>query len=128
VKIKISWENGITTAAVNEHGDVMLANVADDAVVTEALVWKYAGFVLHELLHRKWSDFAVIRSAGGDFLRQLHNGVEDAWIENRAVRERLTGNVEQLLAGLVNVLGLVGWIAILPRIQPVDWDAGVAKA
>lgn len=29
-----------------------------------------------------------------------------------------------LLAGLVNVLGLIGWIAILPRIAPVDWDGG----
>jgi Mg-chelatase subunit ChlD len=102
MKIKITWESGITTAAINVHGDVMLANVADDAVVTEALVWKYAGFVLHELLHRKWTDFAVIRSASGDYLRQLHNGVEDAWIENRAVREGLTGNVEQLLTVLVN--------------------------
>ncbi|CAB4180435.1 CobT, cobaltochelatase, CobT subunit [uncultured Caudovirales phage] len=102
MKIKITWESGITTAAINIHGDVMLANVADDAVVTEALVWKYAGFVLHELLHRKWTDFPVIRSAGGDFLRQLHNGVEDAWIENRAVREGLTGNVEQLLSVLVD--------------------------
>ncbi len=27
-----------------------------------------------------------------------------------------------LLAGLVNVLGLIGWIAILPRIAPVDWS------
>lgn len=102
VKIKITWESGITTAAVNQHGDVMLANVADDATVTEALVWKYAGFVLHELLHRKWTDFAVIRSASGDYLRQLHNGVEDAYIENRAVREGLTGNVEQLLSVLVD--------------------------
>ncbi len=28
-----------------------------------------------------------------------------------------------LLAGLVNVLGLIGWLAILPRVAPVDWDA-----
>ena len=26
------------------------------------------------------------------------------------------------LAGLVNVLGLIGWIAILPKIAPIDWD------
>ena len=102
VKVKILWENGITTAAINPSGDILLANVADDAIVTEALVWKYAGFVLHELLHRKWSDFGVIESVSGDFLRQLHNGVEDSWIENRAVREGLTGNVEQLLTVLVD--------------------------
>ncbi|WP_421846561.1 MFS transporter [Novosphingobium sp.] len=28
-----------------------------------------------------------------------------------------------LLAGLVNVLGLVGWLAILPKVEPVDWEA-----
>ncbi|MBX9884578.1 MAG: MFS transporter, partial [Novosphingobium sp.] len=28
-----------------------------------------------------------------------------------------------LLAGLVNVLGLVGWLAILPKVVPVDWEA-----
>jgi MFS family permease len=27
-----------------------------------------------------------------------------------------------LLAGLVNVLGLVGWLAILPKVAPVDWE------
>jgi len=100
--ISIEWTSGITTAAVNRYGHVMLANVVDDAVVTEALVWKYAGFVLHELLHRQWTDFDVVRSSSGQYLRQLHNGVEDAWIENRAIREGLTGNVEQLLTVLVD--------------------------
>ena len=32
-------------------------------------------------------------------------------------------NTAFLLAGLVNLLGLVGWLVILPRVQPVDWDA-----
>lgn len=27
-----------------------------------------------------------------------------------------------MLAGLVNILGLVGWLAILPKVKPVDWD------
>jgi MFS family permease len=31
-------------------------------------------------------------------------------------------NTAFLLAGLVNLLGLVGWLVILPRVQPVDWD------
>ncbi len=26
-----------------------------------------------------------------------------------------------LLAGLVNVLGLIGWIGILPKVEPIDW-------
>ena len=101
-KITIVWTNEITTAAINQHGNVMLANVADDATVTEALVWKYVGFGVHELLHDKYSDFSVIRSVRETFLRALHNGVEDAWIENRAIREGLTGNAKQLLTVLVN--------------------------
>ncbi len=28
-----------------------------------------------------------------------------------------------LLAGLVNILGLLGWIGILPKVEPVDWAA-----
>ena len=28
-----------------------------------------------------------------------------------------------LLAGLVNILGLVGWIGILPKVAPIDWGA-----
>jgi len=28
-----------------------------------------------------------------------------------------------LLAGLVNLLGLIGWIGILPKVEPVDWEA-----
>jgi len=27
-----------------------------------------------------------------------------------------------LVAGLINVLGLIGWVVILPRIEPIDWD------
>lgn len=32
-----------------------------------------------------------------------------------------------LLAGLVNIFGLIGWIAILPKVEPIDWaSAGSA--
>jgi sugar phosphate permease len=27
------------------------------------------------------------------------------------------------LAGLINILGLIGWIGLLPKIEPIDWDA-----
>lgn len=30
-----------------------------------------------------------------------------------------------LLAGLVNILGLVGWLGILPKVEPIDWNAHV---
>ncbi|MDL2351232.1 MAG: MFS transporter [Pseudomonadota bacterium] len=28
-----------------------------------------------------------------------------------------------LLAGLVNILGLIGWIGILPKVEPIDWGS-----
>jgi sugar phosphate permease len=32
------------------------------------------------------------------------------------------------LAGLVNVLGVIGWVLILPRIAPLRWDTeGAAR-
>jgi len=100
--VSVTWSNEITTAAINQWGNILLANVADDALVDQALVWRYAAKGLHELLHRKWTSFYALRSIGDQYLHQLHNGVEDAWIENRAVREGLTGNVEQLLTVLVD--------------------------
>lgn len=33
-----------------------------------------------------------------------------------------------MLAGLVNILGLIGWIGILPKVQEIDWDADKARA
>jgi MFS family permease len=31
-----------------------------------------------------------------------------------------------VLAGLVNILGLLGWIGILPKVEPIDWEAKAA--
>jgi MFS family permease len=41
-----------------------------------------------------------------------------------------TGNFASAfaLAGLVNILGIVGWVLILPRISPLRWDAGATNA
>jgi MFS family permease len=33
-----------------------------------------------------------------------------------------------VLAGLVNLLGFVGWVFVLPKIRPIDWAAGRAAA
>jgi len=33
-----------------------------------------------------------------------------------------------VLAGLINLLGFVGWVFVLPRIRPIDWDARRAGA
>ena len=97
--VTIGW-SGISTAAINSSGQMKLANVADDAVVNQAMVNRYAGFVVHELLHRKFTNFNVIEYRS--YINELHNAVEDAWIERKAIAENLTGNVEALLTELIN--------------------------
>jgi Mg-chelatase subunit ChlD len=99
--VTVGW-SGISTAAINSGGQMMLANVADDAVVNQAMVNRYAGFVVHELLHRKFTNFRV--SDHRNYVSSLHNACEDAWIERKAIAENLTGNVESLLTELVNTI------------------------
>lgn len=94
------WSNSATTAGISNTGQIVLPNVDDDDTLPRALFDRYAGYLLHELLHRKYTDFNV---RGGDqYLRQLHNAVEDIWIERRAINEALTGNAEPLLTSLIN--------------------------
>jgi hypothetical protein len=99
-QVWIAWSDGVQTACINQRGMVRLADVADDKVVTRAVFEDYCGYVVHELLHRKYTDFSV----RGDtpYLARLHNAVEDVWIERMAVKNKLTGNIEALLANLIN--------------------------
>jgi len=99
-KVTIVWSGSISTAGINEGGRMYLANVADDAIVTQALVDKYVGFVVHELLHRIYTDFSA--RGGVQYLQQLHNAIEDAWIERKGIAANLTGNITNLLTTLVN--------------------------
>lgn len=111
--VTIRW-TGISTAAINQRGDMMLANVRDDEQVTPTLVNKYAGFVVHELLHRKYTDFTARDGRG--YVDALHNAVEDAWIERRAISSGLTGNIEVLLSTLVDAMADKAMAAVS------DWD------
>lgn len=117
--IRVVWA-AISTAAINGNGTMILAAVKDDAVISRATLVRYVGFVLHELLHRKYSRFDV--NGDTDYLRRLHNAVEDAWIERRAIREGLTGNIKAVLTELVQQI--VG--ESIPQVQ--DWaDPAVYK-
>ena len=112
MRVVLVWDSRITTAGIDRHGKIYLANVADDAVVNQALVERYTGFVVHELLHRKYTDFNV----NGDtkYLCQLHNAVEDAWIERKGIAAKLTGNIEGLLVKLVD--------GMVDESQGIDWS------
>jgi cobalamin biosynthesis protein CobT len=99
--VEITWTN-IPTAAISENGNILLANVADDAIVGKPLVNKYAGYIVHELLHRKYTNFRA--RDGRAYVDRLHNAIEDAWIERKGISAGLTGNIETLLRTLADGL------------------------
>jgi Mg-chelatase subunit ChlD len=100
MKVTLEWSNRITTAAISDRGHILLSSVADDAVVSQALLDKYIGFVIHELLHRQYTDFSI--RTNDQYLDQLHNAVEDAWIERNGINANLTGNIAPLLTTLID--------------------------
>lgn len=100
--INVVW-CGIQTAAINDKGRVYLADVADDARLSHATLLRYVGMGAHELCHHAYTDWAAISVAKNDpLLARLHNAVEDAYIERRAIREGLTGNIRELFTALID--------------------------
>lgn len=102
--VNVQFKESIPTAAINRHGQILITNIKDDAVMSQLHLQKFTGFGLHELLHRKWTDFDQIDTSKSPYLIGLHNAIEDAYIENRAVRMALTGNVQGLLGLLIDTM------------------------
>ena len=100
--VRVIWRHDVQTAGINSHGDLYLSGVPDDATVSRALVAKYAGYVVHELLHHKYTDFYVVSSE--QYIRTLHNAVEDGWIENTGINSGLLGNIGPLLGELIDTM------------------------
>jgi hypothetical protein len=98
--VTVYWNAGITTAGINRWGDIHLANVRDDAVMTRADMMQYSGYVVHELLHRKYTDFNATSSI--QYVDQLCNALEDARIEHLGIGVNLTGNICELLTVLID--------------------------
>ena len=96
----IEWSAGVPTAGTDQEGHIYFADVADDAVLYDIDVQRYVGFAVHEMLHRKYTNFNV--RAFDTYLDQLHNAVEDAWIEHTGIDESLTGNIGGLLTALLD--------------------------
>ena len=101
--VRVEWSD-IRTAAISSTGAMMLADCRDDERIGRERVARLAAFVVHELLHRKYTDFGANDSR--PYVRALHNAIEDAWIERRGTREALLGNIGPLLRALV--LDMVG--------------------
>jgi len=99
-KISVTWTDQITTAGINQRGTIYLADVADDAILNHNDLVKYCGFAVHELLHRLFTDFTIY--ADHNYVAQLHNAVEDAFIEHKGISLNTTGNIKNLLTTLVD--------------------------
>jgi cobalamin biosynthesis protein CobT len=99
-KIVIRWDSDVSTACISAKGVIILADIADDAVVNYKVFLKYLGFIIHELLHRKYTTFGI--DYPNRYVAQLANALEDARIEHKAIAANLTGNVAPLLSALID--------------------------
>jgi Mg-chelatase subunit ChlD len=101
-RVRVSWRHDCQTAGINRNGNLYLAGVLDEAVVSRAMVSKYAAYVVHELLHHKYTDFG--HYGENDYIQALHNGIEDGWIENTGIKSGLLGNIGPLLGGMIDTM------------------------
>ena len=99
--ITIRWDK-IPTACIDSKGRMTLCDIADDAVVNKQLFMRYVGFIVHELLHRKYTTNGLEFS--NHYVLQLWNGLEDARIENAAIAAGLTGNIAEVLTTLADIM------------------------
>ena len=101
--INIKWTQAVPTAAINDMGHILLSDVQDDTRVPHATLLRYVGMGAHELCHHAYTDWSAVELARATtLLAHLHNAVEDAYIERKAIRSGLTGNIESLFSGLID--------------------------
>jgi Mg-chelatase subunit ChlD len=114
--VTVRWTQ-ISTASIDAYGRIELSIVADDAIISVAVFERYCGKVLHELLHRAFTDFTVVTNRPArQYIMQLHNGIEDGRIERECIRLNMTGNCSQLLSRLID-----GFVAEAMA-QVEDWS------
>lgn len=116
--VEVEWSEYTQTAAINQH-TMILANVRDDAVLTLSDLQRYTGFVVHELLHRKYTLFGVYHNS--QYVRTLHNAIEDAWIEHKAIQANLTGNIAVLLGALIDGMTTEGLAQVSDWSNPAQY-------
>ena len=100
--VEVVWDNACMTASISERGCMTLANISDDARITGQQFRRWVGYVVHELLHRKYTDFKAVPGGVDPYLFHLANAVEDAWIERSGIADALLGNIKGLLQGLIS--------------------------
>lgn len=113
VSAGLRWD-AVPTASVNSSSDITLPDVRDDAVIKHSMYVRYMGYVIHELLHIKYTTFGIEFS--NDYVRQLTNGLEDARIEHKGIADGLTGNIAGVLGDLADMIATES----LPKVS--DWS------
>ena len=99
--VEVIWDRHCVTASMSERGRLTLANLADDARVAGPQFRRWVAYVVHELLHRKYTNFNAVPGGVDPYLFQLANAVEDAWIERNGIADALLGNIRGLLHSLI---------------------------
>jgi len=99
--VRVKWAD-VSTAAISQGGTMYLSDIGDATKVPRNILARYAGYIVHELLHRKYTNFKARDPRR--YVDRLHNALEDAWIERKAIGAGLTGNVEPLLHTLLRGL------------------------
>ena len=122
--VSIEWSAHVSTAGISQCGTMYLADIRDDAVVPASTFTRYCGYVIHELCHRRWTDFSV--DSGIRYVRTLHNAVEDAWIEHNAINSGMTGNVRDLLSTLVEQIVQESLVAVQDWANPAQYPFALA--
>ena len=122
--VSIEWSAYVSTAGISQYGNMYLADIRDDAVVPASTFTRYCGYVIHELCHRKWTDFSV--DSGIRYVRTLHNAVEDAWIEHNAIDSGMTGNVRDLLSTLVEQIVQESLVVVQDWADPAQYPFALA--
>lgn len=123
-QVTIWWDDMVTTAGINHAGDLHLSNIPDDAKVNQALLEKYVGYVVHELLHRLYTDFTA--RDDDQYVDELHNAIEDAWIEGKGISLKLTGNIKPLLTNLSNGMVAEAMIQVHDWANPAQYPFALA--
>ena len=125
-RVNVQFKESIPTAAINRHGQIYITNIKDDAVMSQLELQKFTGFGLHELLHRKFTDFDQIDTSKSPYMIGLHNALEDAYIENRAVRMALTGNAQGLLGLLIDTMANQALVEVKDWSDPAQYPFALA--
>ena len=123
--VRVSFHGATSTASMNAYGDLRLADIDDDSTVSRAQFVRWVGFVVHELLHRKYTQFSGLWH-DVHYVRQLHNAIEDAWIERTAIKSGLLGNIEGLLKTLIDGMVADSLVSVTDWTDPHQYPWSLA--